>query len=479
MNLKECQAQCADSYFTTSGELHETLPCERGVLRVGVFFDGTGNHMKRPNTYSNVARLARSYRIDQDNRTVRWLYVRGPGTDGGITGNPLGNAFGRGGQKRVFGAMHCLQQIIEEFHHAHQSYPEKILLDVFGFSRGAALARHFVNVIKQGAFRMDATYRRIPRRAFRIGFLGVFDTVGSFGLPGNDTDLGYAFHVAPHWLECGGLHLVADDEHRENFSLHSILPRQDREHPRDMADGTLSEVVLPGAHSDIGGGYPPELKQGLANNELQRIACERMYDEARERTVPLDSKNAPAPKDGEATDAWSPDSRLSSSYARLMGLYQTQVGLRSLHRRWRVLNVGHEGLSLKLRRLERELDGPGATRNWQRVKRFEHDQKRLADIASTRKEVEQEMQGCFDRRKDYEAFMALANDFYASWVHRSHHPHNGAIGMEPGLHVLEGRRSVFLAGLKDLLAEKAVVLVSPRAFKDGAWMDRICLEVHG
>ena len=89
------------------------------------------------------------------------------------------------------------------------------------------------------------------------------------------------------------------------------------------------------------------------------------------------------------------------------------------------------------------------------------------------------MQSCFDRRKDYEAFVALSTNFYASWVHRSHHPHNRTIGMEPGLHELEGRRSVFNAGLKNILAEKAAVWVVPRVFKHGAWMDRICLEVHG
>jgi hypothetical protein len=42
------------------------------------------------------------------------------------------------------------------------------------------------------------------------------------------------------------LHLVAADEHRRNFALNSVLP----DWPK--------EIILPGSHSDIGGGYPPQ-----------------------------------------------------------------------------------------------------------------------------------------------------------------------------------------------------------------------------
>lgn len=47
------------------------------------------------------------------------------------------------------------------------------------------------------------------------------------------------------------LHLVARDEARHNFSLNSVMPHWPQ------------EIVLPGAHSDLGGGYPVQMLENI------------------------------------------------------------------------------------------------------------------------------------------------------------------------------------------------------------------------
>lgn len=474
--LKRCEAQAAPHYVSSPDSLQESLPCEQGALRVGVFFDGTGNDMQEHDTFSNVARLARVYRIEKENRTIRWIYTRGVGTNSRV--DAFGSAFGKGGQERIFGALHCLQRLIEEFREASESYPTTILMDVFGFSRGAALARHFVNVVKQGAFNLDAKYRQIPKSAYRIGFLGAFDTVSSFGLPGNDVDLGYAFHIHPHWLQSGGLHLIADDEHRANFSLQAMLPAQDTAHPRDMADGSLQEVVMPGSHSDIGGGYSSEKTQGQSNNDLARVALEYMYARARDQNVPLDISNAPDRKEQETDRFWAAEDAMKSAHDTLMEHYRATPDLRTLHRRWRVLGISEEKLSSDVRSREKELAGPERPNSNQRKIQLYRMNEAIGKITSMRRNLEGQMENCFTSKRGYERFQIDSKALYDSWVHRSHSPHNTTIGMTPGIHGLEGRRAVFHPPNVALMEISGATRAAARAFKKGAWIDEECLELH-
>lgn len=475
-SLKLCEARPVDGYLSICGEIREARPCERGTLRVGVFFDGTGNHMRNPSVLSNVAKLARIYRIDADRCEVRWLYVRGIGTSRGV--DPLGGAFGKGGQDRIVGALYCLQQLLQEFQVIHDAVPTKVVLDVFGFSRGAALARHFVNVIKQGAFDLDAEYQVIPKEAYRIGFLGVFDTVSSFGMPGNDSDRGYTFHIEPHWIEAGGLHLIADDEHRANFSLQAMISGQDLQHPLDMEVGRLREVVLPGAHSDIGGGYSSEQTQGQANNELGKIGLVQMYAEAKCKSVPVDISYAPEDKDVESKLYWHVDQRLKDGHSELMNLYRAYPDARRMHRRWRVLGIAAEKLASEVRNAETARPEGSATRVRARERELQRDREILNETASQRRDAEKALEAMFAGSREFKKFMALSEEYYAAWVHKSHSPYNRTIGMRAGVHGLEGRRAVFFAGKVSMDAEQGFRRAAPRAFTNGAWVDRKCLEVH-
>lgn len=97
-----------------------------------------------------------------------------------------------------------------------------------------------------------------------INFVGVFETVSSFeeggkdwlGIAGNGiqgkTEGIFEDDVKELGLNLKGIpkrivHLTAADEHRENFSLTTIESSLDA--------GIGFELMLPGVHSDVGGGY--------------------------------------------------------------------------------------------------------------------------------------------------------------------------------------------------------------------------------
>jgi hypothetical protein len=84
-----------------------------------------------------------------------------------------------------------------------------------------------------------------PRAKVSIKFVGVFDTVSSYGV-----GLRFGSSVAELGLALGGVpqkvvHLTAGDECRANFSLTDI----------SSSLGGGYELTLPGVHSDVGGGY--------------------------------------------------------------------------------------------------------------------------------------------------------------------------------------------------------------------------------
>ncbi len=158
---------------------------------------------------------------------------------------------------------------------------------ILGFSRGAALARAFANRICQrgdplGEGNIAYNGRKAPIGVCqssgsppRVKFVGLYDTVGSFGVPGNKTDIGKDLYLSP---ECAAIvrQAAAEHERRDNFELTSIYPREgyvDR-------TGRMIERTFPGAHSDVGGGY--------TDNYLAREPLDWMYREAMRADVRFD-----------------------------------------------------------------------------------------------------------------------------------------------------------------------------------------------
>ena len=134
---------------------------------------------------------------------------------------------------------------------------------IFGFSRGAALARKFASMTLE-------TYPNM-----RIAFLGVFDTVAAMdGFHSSSEKI--SSHVV---FENGTLnsridravHIVSLDEDRIAFE--PTLMNRDENNPE-----RITEIWFPGVHSDIGGGY---WHDGLADVSLSymiKICKETMKD---------------------------------------------------------------------------------------------------------------------------------------------------------------------------------------------------------
>ncbi|MGS0528340.1 T6SS phospholipase effector Tle1-like catalytic domain-containing protein [Zobellia nedashkovskayae] len=149
----------------------------------------------------------------------------------------------------------------------------RLMIDTYGFSRGAAAARHFVSEITKrkghikvitlstistyevdyGALGEQLLVKSLELRgSFSVRFAGLYETVASYGIRhSNDTyelDLdavSRAMHV---------FHLVAEDEHRNKFRLTNINKALALAQTKPEQISAVQKI-FPGVHSDIGGGY--------------------------------------------------------------------------------------------------------------------------------------------------------------------------------------------------------------------------------
>src|SRR5688500_8913688 len=165
-------------------------------------FDGTGNEDREGELYdSNVFRFFEAY-VDPKKNTdpeerVGSLYLNGIGVRAKkFVGKALAEAFGIGGHERVKEALTRLE---------HNLAAGDRIVDVVGFSRGAALALSFANRVKA------------QHNGLRIRFVGVFDVVGQFGLPGRYVQAGHVLSL-PDNVDCCR-HAMAMDESRALFPL--------------------------------------------------------------------------------------------------------------------------------------------------------------------------------------------------------------------------------------------------------------------
>jgi hypothetical protein len=181
-----------------------------------------------------------------------------------------------------------------------------IFISMFGFSRGAAKARAFANWL-DSLCQLDAEIRGecgLSLGGFPVvfDFLGVFDTVASVGRAATFADLKIVnlkllanAHGHDGWADAEDslrvpasvkscVHLVAAHDLRRSFPLDSVavdfsIPVQ------------AEEIVFPGVHSDVGGGYMPK-EQGKGTDPdgvdmLSRLPLLYMYKQARLAGVPL------------------------------------------------------------------------------------------------------------------------------------------------------------------------------------------------
>lgn len=249
-------------------------------IRIGIFFDGTGNNaqnaLKRElssektegtGSYTihttNIYRLFKNYMQNSDKNT-KAFYIEGIGTldhnEDSTTSAATGHDFWEGysAKAKTQKAFESLCNYLQEI--ALKNYENtinlSITLDLFGFSRGAALARNFANLIteKKTILKSILQNERHNLNHLEIGFIGLFDTVESIQLS--------TLNLSLDKVQAQGVfHLTAVHECRENFPLTSIFTSVNhytKAHKKGSGfhpSKNHFELRVPGAHSDVGGGY--------------------------------------------------------------------------------------------------------------------------------------------------------------------------------------------------------------------------------
>jgi hypothetical protein len=216
-----------------------------------------GGNDSYENWFTNIASLD-AYMMDQSAEgydiTVM-VYTEGIGTrdNDADTWLGLGTGTGVAGVKAKCnkGIMEAIEKILGNTIQGDEltssrHYFENLHFDIFGFSRGAAAARHAVYKLmfeEEKTIKDKMRLRGFEVREAKVCFSGLFDTVSSHGANfNNDVEkLNLNKMSAADMV----VQLCAADEYRKNFSLTNIAS--------SGAKGT--EYFMPGAHSDVGGSY--------------------------------------------------------------------------------------------------------------------------------------------------------------------------------------------------------------------------------
>jgi len=257
--------------------------------------DGTGNEFGTKN--SNVVKL---YSVLEHHDQKQIVYYHpGLGTMGARNAltrleqwwtKVLGLAFGYGLSDAL---EDCYTYLIENFEEGDAIF-------IFGFSRGAYLARalaamvHMYGVVHRGNepliryilkmfkkkvrtdedFKLAGTFKATFSRSCKIHFVGVWDTVSSVGWIYDPLTL--PFTAMNPDIEIGR-HAISIDERRCAFrqNLWSINP---------ACPQNIRQLWFAGVHSDVGGGYPDQ-ESGLA-----KICLQWMLDEAESQGLLVDGE---------------------------------------------------------------------------------------------------------------------------------------------------------------------------------------------
>lgn len=303
------------------GEKPKPPPGKVGVkVKAAIFFDGTGNNQSNVTKrlkdssymvphwygkhstvkdqaldhfesyeqyYSNVALLHFMHRKKMPGEKIVSVYMEGIGTSNDGPDDTPGGGFGAGPTgivARVNRGISDLAAGIKAILAKEKNvFLEELTVCAFGFSRGAAAARHFCARRTDARGRLNSLCQALGVKpdVVTIRFVGLFDSVSSFDdtdeeTPANPTNTGAISRANRHRASKEGdreflndvaeLHLTLDDptlgqvvqlaaadEYRQNFSLTTIASARRR--------GVGFELRLPGAHSDIGGGYARRLPE--------------------------------------------------------------------------------------------------------------------------------------------------------------------------------------------------------------------------
>ncbi|MGV9712776.1 DUF2235 domain-containing protein [Gordonia sp. NPDC003424] len=247
--------------------------------------DGTWNG---PSTRTNVSRLYDSLVDDHDSQ--RALYDPGVGSSGGLLGKMLGGAFGDG----------LVENVREGYARIAACYEPGDRIFLFGFSRGAYTARSLGGMIAYCGLPAHGSTDQLVATAYaayrgrvngvrwaarpaelidaHVEMIGVWDTVGTLGVPGalfghQDAEKYGFLDTALHRDVRAGYHALSIDEKRRQFTptlWDAPAPGQ-----------VIEQVWFAGVHCDVGGG-------GRARKtSLSEITLGWMMTKARDHGVQL------------------------------------------------------------------------------------------------------------------------------------------------------------------------------------------------
>lgn len=293
------------------GQHSSDMTADPGLLRIGLFFDGTRNNAHnlaqgqrqpprpRPallradddstyqsrltSSYDNGAtNIARLHQLYPDSRRTPGstpslaIYVEGVGTRDDAEDDLIGLAFGIGASGVRAKVQRALQALLPAALSAlavqWRAPLHSVQLDLFGYSRGAAAARdvannlrgwdapHWRQLLQQAGLSCSADFALL-RPALR--FIGLFDTVVAVNGGRADEQPRIAL---PAGIAEAVLQLSARDEHRQHYALTTVAP-------------AYPEIALPGVHANIGGGYDqveegPKLLSRPRRQQLRRPGVE-------------------------------------------------------------------------------------------------------------------------------------------------------------------------------------------------------------
>lgn len=359
------------------------------------YFDGTGNNEEidaPTHKHSNVARLYRARKADIKALGHMSFYIPGIGTpfrEIGDKGGDWKSTVGLGGQARLDWAWRMYEgQVTAAAARANNPVNKirMIHVAVFGFSRGAALARAFAVKLQQHCAPVGAGWvTKQGRHPVRLYFMGLFDTVASVGVPTSARKFQAEAAALTRWspwlaavpvwvastadghaswasdlripamaLRC--VHHIAAHEIRNSFPLDTLL--EGGRYPSNTV-----EVVYPGVHSNVGGGYRPGEGGRLSSpfGMLSAIPLQAMYDEAYKAGVPLRSLDALKRAEDPVIRDFHPSTKEEAAirktlitrfnhYMKTVGQGAAPVGQMvaahmKLYFRWRIIDVGRKQLA--------------------------------------------------------------------------------------------------------------------------------------
>lgn len=262
--------------------------------RLILLFDGTWDDF---DDRTNVYRMASAI-VSYDGPTrQRFFYQSGVGTSPGT--RFLGGATGAG----------LTEILLEGYEWLAKRYEPGDEIWVFGFSRGAYTARSLAGLIRKCGLLRIVTPKAIHEatrlyrdtdvhpesencKTFRqhyslpgvgIHFLGVWDTVGSLGIPGHALLSRQFFEW--HDTELSGIvrhayQAMALDEHRQEFDVSLWRGSEKDPHLKKPGQDDVEQRWFIGSHGDVGGGCP--------RDDLSQIPLRWMQEKATAAGLKLD-----------------------------------------------------------------------------------------------------------------------------------------------------------------------------------------------